>query len=190
MEIHKELKEEIHKAQEHYKYYANQNRIQNPSYQIGDEVWLLKKNLQTSRPCAKLDHQRFGPFTILVKINLVTFKLELPSTMRVHPVFHVSMLEPYQISPVRGERPSPSPPIEIDDHEEFEVEHVLDSKISRGRLEYLIHWKGYDISDRTWEPTQNLHRAPIKVREFHKRNPRKPRPDSMTTPRGTRCLRR
>ncbi|KAH7281704.1 hypothetical protein KP509_36G059400 [Ceratopteris richardii] len=189
MDIHKELKEEIHKAQQQYKYYADQHRVQNPSYQIGDKVWLLRNNLQTSRPCAKLDHQRFGPFTILAKINQVTFKLQLPSTMRIHPVFHVCMLEPYQISPLRGERPSPSPPIEIDDHEEFEVEHVLDSRISRERLEYLIHWKGYDISDRTWEPAENLQRAPIKVREFHKKNPMKPRPENMTAPRGTRRLR-
>ncbi|KAH7364987.1 hypothetical protein KP509_18G002100 [Ceratopteris richardii] len=127
------------RAQQQYKYYGDQHRVQNPSYQIGD------------------------------KINPVTFKLQLPSTMRIHPVFHVSMLEPYHISPLRGERPSPSPPIETDDHEEFEVEHVLDSRISRGRLEYLIHWKGYDISDRNWEPVENLQRAPIKVREFHKK---------------------
>ncbi|KAH7420877.1 hypothetical protein KP509_13G027500 [Ceratopteris richardii] len=105
----------------------------------------------------------FGPFTILAKIKPVTFKLQLPSTMRIHPVFHVSMLEPYQISTLRGERLIPSLPIVIDDHEEFEVEHVLDSKISLGRLEYLIHWKGYDISDRTWVPAENLQRAPIKV---------------------------
>ncbi|KAH7447348.1 hypothetical protein KP509_01G102500 [Ceratopteris richardii] len=109
--------------------------------------------------------------------------------MRIHPVFHVSILEPYQISPLRGERPSPSPPIEIDDHEEFEVKHVLNSRISRGRLEYLIHWKGYDISDCTWELTKNLQRAPIKVREFHKRNPMKLRPENVTAPRGTRYLR-
>ncbi|KAH7280547.1 hypothetical protein KP509_36G002100 [Ceratopteris richardii] len=145
MDIHKELKEEIHKAQQQYKYYADQHRVQKPSYQIGDKVW----------PCAKLDHQRFGPFTILAKINPVTFKLQLPSTMRIHPIFHVSMLEPYQISPLRGERPSPSPPIKIDDHEEFEVEH----------------------------------RAPIKVREFHKKNLMKPRLENMTAPRGTRRLR-
>ncbi|KAH7293467.1 hypothetical protein KP509_28G026800 [Ceratopteris richardii] len=160
-----------------YKYYANQHHVQNPSYQIGDKVWLLGNNLQTSRPCANIEHQRFGPFTILAKINLATFKLQLPSTMRIHPIFHVSMLEPYKISPMRGERTSPSPPIEIDYHEEVEVEH------------YLLHWKGYDISDRTWEPIENLQRAPIKVQEFHKKNPRKPRQEIVITPHGTRRLR-
>ncbi|KAH7440877.1 hypothetical protein KP509_03G015000 [Ceratopteris richardii] len=173
MDIHKELKEEIHKAQEQYKYYADQHCVQNPSYQIGDKVWLLRNNLQTSRPCAKLDHQRFGPFNILARINLVTFKLQLPNTMRIHPLFHVSILEPYQISPLRGERSSPSPPIKIDDHEALEVEH------------YLVHWKGYDISDRTWEPAENLQRAPTKVHEFHKKNPMKLRPEIVTAPRGT-----
>ncbi|KAH7438850.1 hypothetical protein KP509_04G033600 [Ceratopteris richardii] len=95
--------------------------------------------LQASRPCVKLYHQRFGFFTILAKINQVTIKLQLPSTMRIHLVFHVSMLEPYHISPLREERTSPSPPIKINDHEEFKVEHVLDSRISKGRLEYLVH---------------------------------------------------
>ncbi|KAH7296047.1 hypothetical protein KP509_26G006700 [Ceratopteris richardii] len=164
MDIHRERKEEIHKAQEQYKYYADQH------------LWLLRNNLQTSRPCAKLDHQRCGPFIILAKVNPVTFKLQPPNTMRIHLVFH-------------GERPSPSQPIEIDDHEEFEIEHVLDSRISRGRLEYLIHWKGYDISDHTWEHVENLQRALIKVQEFHKRNPMKLRPDNMTSPHGTRRLR-
>ncbi|KAH7295205.1 hypothetical protein KP509_27G036900 [Ceratopteris richardii] len=91
MDIHKELKEEIHRAQEH----EDQHRVQNPTYHIGEKVWLLRNNLHTSRPCAKLEHQRFGPFTILAEVNLVTFKLRLPSTMRIHPVFHVSMSEPY-----------------------------------------------------------------------------------------------
>ncbi|KAH6557046.1 hypothetical protein KP509_1Z138700 [Ceratopteris richardii] len=131
------------------------NHVKNPAARDKAQKRLIKEenssnDLQTSRPYAKLDHQIFSPFIIVAKINLVTFKLQLPSTIRIHLVFHVSLLVPYQISPWRGERPSPSPPIEIEDHEEFEVEHVLDSRISRGRLEYLIHWKGYDISDRTW----------------------------------------
>ncbi|KAH7284854.1 hypothetical protein KP509_34G073900 [Ceratopteris richardii] len=126
-------------------------------------MWLVRNSLQTSRPCANLDHHRFGPFTILAKINLVKFKLQLPSTTRIHLVFHVSILEPYQISPLRGEIPSPLPPIGIDDHKEFKVEHVLYSRISRGRLVYLVHRKGYDMSNHTWKPIENLQRAPIKV---------------------------
>ncbi|KAH7415323.1 hypothetical protein KP509_14G037700 [Ceratopteris richardii] len=75
MDVHQELKQEIHTAQEQYKHYEDQHRVENPSHHIGDEVWLLKNNLKTSRHCAKLDYKRFGPFTILAEINLVTFKL-------------------------------------------------------------------------------------------------------------------
>ncbi|KAH7404585.1 hypothetical protein KP509_15G033000 [Ceratopteris richardii] len=87
------------------------------------------------------------------------------------------------------ERPNPSPLIKIEDHEEFEVNHVLDSRISRGRLECFIHWKAYDICDRTCKLTENLQRAKVKVREFHKKNPMKPKLENMAAPRGTRCLR-
>ena len=42
--------------------------------------------------------------------------------------------------------------VEINDHIEFEVEEVLDQRILRGKLEYLVHSSGYDINNRTWEP--------------------------------------
>ncbi|KAH6557520.1 hypothetical protein KP509_1Z109500 [Ceratopteris richardii] len=86
-------------------------------------------------------------------------------------------------------RSSPSPPFKIKDHEEFEVNHVLDSRISRGRLECLFHWKAYNISDRTCELTENLQRAKVKVRELHRKNPMKPKLKNIVAPRGTRRLR-
>ncbi|KAH7424386.1 hypothetical protein KP509_11G005700 [Ceratopteris richardii] len=87
------------------------------------------------------------------------------------------------------ETPSPSPPIKIENHEEFEVVHVLDSRISERRLECFIHWKLYDIIDRTWELTENIQRAKFKVHEFHRKNPMKPKLENMAAPRGTRRLR-
>jgi hypothetical protein len=50
----------------------------------------------------------------------------------------------------------PPPSIEIENHEEYEVEKVLDSRQRWGKLEYLVHWCGYDINERTWEPAENL----------------------------------
>jgi hypothetical protein len=47
--------------------------------------------------------------------------------MKVHPVFHVSLLEPYKESNILGRTQPPPPCIEIDSHEEYEVEEVLDS---------------------------------------------------------------
>jgi hypothetical protein len=94
--------------------------------------------------------------------------------MKVHPVFHVFLREPYQESNIPS-RTQPPPCIEIGNHEEYEVEELLDSRQRQGRLEYLIHWHGYDINKRTWEPSTNLANVPQKVLEFHRRYPDKPK---------------
>jgi hypothetical protein len=41
-----------------------------------------------------LDHQRLGPFLIVKQINVMVFQLKLLGSMRIHLVFHVSLLEP------------------------------------------------------------------------------------------------
>ena len=55
------------------------------------------------------------------------------------------------------------------------MKKILDSKYSRGRLCYLIDWKGYPPSERCWVPATDVH-APGKVRKFHVENPNKPAP--------------
>lgn len=94
--------------------------------------------------------------------------------MQIHPVFHVSLLEPYNESCIPGRALLPPPPVEIDNGIEYEVEEILDSRIKNGRLEYFIHWQGYGINERTWEPSANVTNAFEKVREFHRRYPQKP----------------
>ena len=67
--------------------------------------------------------------------------------MRIHPVFHVSLLEPHKPSIIPGRSLPLPPPVVIDSEEEFEIEEVLDSKFMRKRLFYLVKWKGYPISE-------------------------------------------
>jgi hypothetical protein len=118
-----------------------------------------------------LDYQRIGPFPIQKQINQVAYRLTLPASMKVHLIFHVSLLESYKESNIPCRTQPPPPCIEIDSHEEYEVEEVLDSRQRRDRLEYLVHWRSYDINERTWEPSTNLANAPQKVHEFHQRYP-------------------
>jgi len=87
--------------------------------------------------------------------------------MKIHPVFYTSLLEIYRESNFPNRIQVPPPPIEIDDFQEYEVEDILDLRIRRGQLEYLVHWRGYPISERTWEPTSNLINVPLKIQEFH-----------------------
>ena len=61
-------------------------------------VMIDARHMKTKRPSKKLDHKKIGPVKILKKIGPRAFQVELPPTIKVHNVFHVSMLEPYRKS--------------------------------------------------------------------------------------------
>ena len=91
--IQVDLSTHLHEAQQTQKAYADRHRL--PScFDIGKRVWLLRQHIKTTRPCDKLDYRRLGPFRIIGKINDVAFRLELPLQLRIHPVFHSSLLQP------------------------------------------------------------------------------------------------
>jgi hypothetical protein len=64
------------------------------------------------------------------QINITTFQFKLPDSMKIHPVFHVSLLEPYHVSTITKRTHEPIPPIVINGEQKYEVEEILDSKIS------------------------------------------------------------
>jgi hypothetical protein len=97
--------------------------------------------------------------------------------MKVHNVFHVSLLDRYS-GPVPGQRPSDPPPAitaENQDDEEWEVERVLDLPKRYKRLWYLVQWAGHNYVNTSWEPAENLEGASEAVADFHRDHPAKPR---------------
>jgi hypothetical protein len=74
--------------------YYNQKYSIGPTLKEGDKVYLLRKNIATKRPSDKLDHKKLRPFKIAKKKGLVNYRLKLLKTIRIHPVFYVSLLEP------------------------------------------------------------------------------------------------
>ena len=57
----------------------------------------------------------------------------------------------------------------------YEVDYIVASRIYRCQLQYLMHWKGYEEHERTWEPASNVKNAPLVVECFYKENPSAPR---------------
>ena len=72
-------------ADEMKRYYDRGQRLDN--LKVGDKVWLDTSDLQTDRPSKKLNYKRVGPFEITAKHGKMAYKLVLPSSYKVHPVF-------------------------------------------------------------------------------------------------------
>jgi hypothetical protein len=128
-EIHTKMKNKLLEAQDRKKDNTDKSRKEHHVINIGDKVWLLHCNLKNNCPCDKLDFCCLGSFSVVKLINDVAFRLELPPSMKIHPVFHVSLLEPYKESSISGRFQVPPPPVEIEEQEEFEVSEILDSRI-------------------------------------------------------------
>jgi hypothetical protein len=165
------LRDEMAWAQAVYEEKANQSRIPAPAYKVGDHVWLNLRNVKTHRPTKKLDWKNAGPYRIIKVVSPYAFKLKLPTTMRVHPVFHTSLLMPVSTElPLPGQHPEPPPPIEVDGEPEHLIERILDVRVRRRRMQYLVKWQGYEDPDsNTWEPEYHVAETQA-LDEFETRN--------------------
>ena len=109
-----------------------------------------------NRASQKLTEKWIGPYEISsVMPNAV--ELKLPKMLRIHPVVNISRVKPY-LGPLPSQSVSRPRPIHVTENhdEEYKVNAIIDSCIYKGKLQYLVHWKGYDKSEWTWEPVSNL----------------------------------
>ena len=149
-----------------------------PEYAKGDKVWLDAENITTTRPTKKFDDKWFGPFPIDKVISPTAYRLKLTRNFqRIHPVFHVSKLRPFQADTIleRHQPPPPKPVITTAGDTEYEVENILDSRLHRAKLQYLVKWKGYGPEENSWEPESNLANSKKLLDQFHHAHPNSPR---------------
>lgn len=170
-EVQNELKESIKRAQEKMKEYYDSKRQEGLTWSVGDWVWLSSKNLSTTRPSAKLDHRWLGPYKIVERIGHLEYKLELPSAMNIHPVFHISLLKPYVANTIEGRVEEKPEPIELEGETEWEVDDILERRKRRGKIEYLVSWKGYGKEHDSWESEINVQNCKELVDEFNEKYP-------------------
>ena len=112
---------------------------------------------------------------VIERIGTQAYRLQLPAFMKVHPVFHVSLLELYHLSTIPDRTRPPPPPIVIESESEYEVEEILDSKYCHKRLFYLVKWKRYNPCDNSWEPASFVKNVPHLIEVFHAKYPRRPK---------------
>ena len=79
----------------------------------------------------KLSCLLLGPYEIKRKLDHDNYELWLPSGMKIHPIFHISLLKPTENA--GNER---------NEFKVHEVEKILDKRVRKGQTQYKVKWMG------------------------------------------------
>jgi len=138
-------------------------------------VWLETTHLSTTRPSPKLDWKRVRPLKVLKRLGPLTYQLELPSTYKIHNVFHVSLLTPLREDWIPGQMITPPLPLIVtqkgDEEEPEKEEHYIMEKYTNSQwiepgkghwqFQFQVKWDGYD--NLTWEDHDTLNEDAAKT---------------------------
>jgi len=167
-EVQKEAKVVLGKVQEDMRRYAGRHRLEAVGYKVGDLVLLSTKDLKwqmVGQSSEKLVKRFIGPYKIKAIISSNIVELELPTTVKIHPVVNVSRIKRY-IGQVEGQRKEMPQPIIVEGEEEWEVKKILNKRKVRGKDTFLVWWKGFMAEGDIWESRENLQNAGDLLREF------------------------
>ena len=115
---------------------------------------LNAKNIRTKRPTKKLSPRLYGSFKLLEKRGNRAFTLDISPRWKIHPVFHVSLLEPYKVSDRPNREQPPREPEDVEGDMEWEVKKIVKieiitytRKVRRvdkefKELRYFVKWAG------------------------------------------------
>lgn len=152
----------IQQAQARMQQYENRQR-RDVRFAVGDLVRLSAAhiNLKGVRS-RKLGPKFLGPFKVLAAVGEVAYRLQLPATMQVHNVFHVSQLQPWHTDKEFPQHMAHAQPGPVAGSDEYEVESILDvcppsANSKKREWFFLVRWKGWAPEDDTWEPASNIY---------------------------------
>jgi len=130
--------------------------------EVGHLVMLNAKNIRIKQLSKKLSPKLNGLFKVLEKKGSREYKLEILPRWKIHPVFHVSLLEPCRASNRPNREQPPRDPEAIEGDLEWEVERIVKSEIisytrkvrrrhkPMKELRYLVKWRGCAEEANTW----------------------------------------
>jgi hypothetical protein len=82
--------------------YANKSKFGKPRFREGNLIYLLRQNIKIIRLSDKLDSKKIGLFKVKRNIRDISFKLKLPLTMKIYPIFHILLLKPAHPDILKG----------------------------------------------------------------------------------------
>jgi hypothetical protein len=125
-------------------------------FQVGESVWLKIKVKQAKLRignCKKLAPRWAGPFLIVQRLGPQAYKLQLPPRLKIHDVFHVSLLKQHTPNP-HEILDTPTLLEMTEEHIELVPEALLEKSFKKTRrsqfLQFLVKWKHFPAEDATW----------------------------------------
>ena len=144
--------------------FANKHKQNVPNYVVNDDIWFDTRNMQTKRPSKKLFDKFDDPFLITKIINPHVYKFELPRDWTIHPVFHSKLFRPGSTDPLPSQlTPPPVPIINEKSQNTWEMTIILNFKMFRNRLQFLLNWV---INRRDWQPFENVTGTPDVLNQY------------------------
>jgi len=169
-EIQEEARVVLGKVQEEMKKYVDRKRGEVDDYKVGDLVMLSTKDLKhqiVGRRTEKLMERFVESYKVKKIVSSNVVELELPDTIKIHPVVNVSRIHRY-VGQVEGQKREQPALVIINREEEWEVEKILNKWQIRGKDKYLVQWKGFTAESDTWEGRENLGNTKEAIEEFEK----------------------
>ncbi len=129
--LQKELQKDIQFLSKRMALYANKKRVRRSTLKERNKAYLLRRNIKTKRPSNKLNHTKLEPYRILEIKESINYKLDLPTSMRIHSIFHICLLKSANANTsIQTE----SPGIDSESQNvEYEVEDILDQQDITGQ---------------------------------------------------------
>eukprot|EP00253_Pinus_taeda_P011684 PITA_11684 len=160
----KRVRTNLKAAQDRQKSFVDRKR-RFKEFQVGDHVFVRiqprRSTLQWSG-CAKLAPRYFGPFQILARVGPVAYQIALPSHIRIHNVFHVSVLKQYFYDPkhvIQWQNVR----VELEGEVLVEPLTILDRREvqlwKRVIFQAKVQWQHYGPEEATWEDEELLREA-------------------------------
>ena len=169
--IQEKAKAALGKVQEEIKKFANRRRGKGEKYRVGNLILLSMKDLKwqmKEKRSEKLTEHFVGPYKVKGIVSSNAIELELPKSIRIHPVVNVSRVWLYKSQVERQKKILPKLLI-IKGQEEFKIEKILNKRTIRGKEKFLVRWKGYTAEEDTWENRENLENTKELVEEFERK---------------------
>jgi Chromo (CHRromatin Organisation MOdifier) domain len=138
------------------------------NFEIGEVVLILKRYVKRGQ-VKKLTHLWKGPYIVVQKFpSGINYEVQLLVNAKDRHVVHASNMKVYTEPHTTHLSKQLQSSEDEEEHQEFEVEAVLDKHQEEGHLYYLVKWKNFDSSANSWEPINNLIHCREMIKQFER----------------------